>query len=313
MNRRQFLMSSACACLATATTAKVGTLLAREIPSADGSARLYRCGTPPPTPSEKIQANRVITALRSYRVNFRGTTTVPVRFHIIHQGQAGYLPDRQLKAQVALLNSAYAPANLEFKIVDVNLHENDAWFYHQPGTDAEAEMKTALGKDTAGSLNIYTAEPGGGLLGYATFPWWYNDTPQLDGVVLHHASLPEASNSPAWPYDLGMTAVHEVGHWAGLYHTFQGGCDAPGDDVADTAFEANAATGCPLQQPSACPGETRFDPVENYMDYSDDACMKHFTPMQYQRIKDMVGYYRSKLNPQTSRSALLDQVRKSVE
>ena len=80
-----------------------------------------------------------------------------------------------------------------------------------------------------------------------------------------------------------MTAVHEVGHWAGLYHTFQGGCEAPGDDVADTAFEANAATGCPLQQPSACPGETRFDPVENYMDYSDDACMKHFTPMQYQR------------------------------
>ena len=90
---------------------------------------------------------------------------MPVRFHIIHQGRAGYLPDRQLKAQVALLNSAYAPANLEFKIVDVNLHENDAWFYHQPGTD-EAEMKTALGKDTAGSLNIYTAEPGGGL-------WWH--------------------------------------------------------------------------------------------------------------------------------------------
>ena len=312
MNRRQFLMSSACACLAT-TTAKIGTLLAREIPSADGSARLYRCGTPPPTPSEKIQANRVVTALRSYRVNFRGTTTVPVRFHIIHQGQAGYLPDRQLKAQVALLNRAYAPANLQFKIVDVNLHENDAWFYHEPGTAAEAEMKTALGKDTAGSLNIYTAEPGGGLLGYATFPWWYNDTPHLDGVVLHHASLPEASNPRTWPYDLGLTAVHEVGHWAGLYHTFQGGCEAPGDDIADTAFEVNAATGCPLQQPSACPGETRFDPVENYMDYSDDACMKHLTPIQYQRVKDMVGYYRSKLNPQTSRSALLDQVRKSVE
>ena len=58
-----------------------------------------------------------------------------------------------------------------------------------------------------------------------------------------------------------------------------------------------AATGCPLQQPSVCPGETRFDPVENYMDYSDDACMKHFTPMQYQRIKDMVGYYRYQAEP----------------
>jgi hypothetical protein len=110
-----------------------------------------------------------------------------------------------------------------------------------------------------------------------------------------------------------MTAVHEVGHWAGLYHTFQGGCDAPGDDVDDTAYEASAATGCPLNQPSSCPGETRFNPVENYMDYSDDACMKHFTPAQYQRIKDMVGYHRSKLNPQTARSALLDQIRKSIE
>jgi pregnancy-associated plasma protein-A len=312
VNRRQFLMSSACACLAT-TTANIGALLAREIPSADGSARLYRCGTPPPTPSEKIQANRVITALRTHRVNFRGQTLVPIRFHVIHKGTQGYLPDRQLKAQVALLNTTYAPANLQFKIASVNLHENDAWFFHEPGTDAETEMKTELGQDPAGSLNVYTAEPGGGLLGYATFPWWYNDTPQLDGVVLHHASLPEASNPRAWPYDLGMTAVHEIGHWAGLYHTFQGGCDAPGDDVADTAFEANAASGCPLQQPSACPGEARFDPVENYMDYSDDACMKHFTPMQYQRIKDMVGYYRPKLNPQTSRSALLEQVRKSVE
>ncbi len=94
-----------------------------------------------------------------------------------------------------------------------------------------------------------------------------------------------------------MTAVHEVGHWAGLYHTFQGGCEAPGDDIVDTAYEQNAATGCPLRQPSACPGETRFDPVENYMDYSDDSCMKQFTPLQYQRIKDMVGYYRYQAEP----------------
>jgi hypothetical protein len=212
-----------------------------------------------------------------------------------------------------LLNRTYAPASIEFKIADVNLHENQSWFTHEPGSDAEIEMKTTLGTDTAGSLNMYTAEPGGGLLGYATFPWWYADTPQLDGVVIHHASLPDASRAQPWPYDLGMTAVHEVGHWAGLYHTFQGGCDAPGDDVVDTAYEQNAATGCPLRQPSACPGETRFDPVENYMDYSDDACMKQFTPLQYQRIKDMVGYYRYQLSPQTSRSALLAQIRKSIE
>jgi hypothetical protein len=241
---------------------------------------------------------------------------VPIRFHIIHQGSQGYLPDRRIKAQVDLLNSAYAPASLEFKILEVNQHENEAWFYHQPGTDAETEMKTELGKDTAGSLNIYTAQPGGGLLGYATFPWWYAGSPQLDGVVIHHASLPDPAlteSNPQWPFDLGMTAVHEIGHWCGLYHTFQNGCEAPGDDVADTAFEQNPAMGCPLQQPSACPGETNFNPVENYMDYSDDACMRQFTPMQYQRIKDMVGYYRYKLSPVTTRSSLLAQIRESLE
>lgn len=313
MNRREFLTSSACACLATAT-AKVATVFAQD--STPAPAKLTRCGTPLPTPAEKIQARRVVSALRANRVNFRGKTVIPVRFHIIHEGQRGYLPDRQIKAQMALLNKAYAPASLEFKIADVNLHENSAWFRHQPNTDQEVEMKNALGKDTATSLNIYTAEPDGGLLGYATFPWWYQEMPQLDGVVIHHASLPKAARpweSQPWPFDLGMTAVHEVGHWAGLYHTFQGGCDAPGDDIEDTAYEESSASGCPLNQRSSCPGETRFNPVENYMDYSDDACMKHFTPLQYQRIKDMVGYYRSQLNPLTQRSSLLAQIRESIE
>ena len=306
-------MSSACACLATAT-AKVGAVFAQD--TAPAPLKLTRCGTPLPTPAEKIQARRVVTALRANRVNFRGKTVIPVRFHIIHEGQRGYLPNRQIKAQMALLNRAYAPASLEFKVADVNLHENSARFRHQPGTDEEIEMKNALGKDTATSLNIYTAEPAGGLLGYATFPWWYRETPQLDGVVIHHASLPKAARpwvEQPWPFNLGMTAVHEVGHWCGLYHTFQGGCEAPGDDVEDTAYKENAASGCPLNQRSNCPGETRFDPVENYMDYSDDACMKHFTPVQYQRIKDMVGYYRYQLNPLTQRSSLLAQIRSSIE
>ena len=317
MNRREFLTSTACACLATAT-AKVDPLFAENAPAAAPAIpkRLYRCGTPPPTPAARIQATRVITALRSHRMNFRGKTVVPIRFHVIHDGQQGLLPDRQLKAQVAMLNTIYAPTGVEFKTIEVDLHENAAWFRHEYGTDQETEMKTALGKDTSGCLNIYTCEPGGGLLGYATFPWWLKDTPALDGVVLHHASFP---NSPRpwvqqpWPFDLGMTAVHEIGHWCGLYHTFQGGCDAPGDDLEDTPFEMGPAAGCPIDQPSACPGESRFDPVENYMDYSDDACMKHFTPQQLQRIRDMVGYYRFELNPQTSRSSLLEQVRKSVE
>jgi hypothetical protein len=279
-------------------------------------ARLYRCGTPPPTPAAKIQANRVITALRTHRMNFRGQTLVPIRFHIIHDGAAGKLLDRQLEAQVAMLNTIYKPSGVQFKTIDVQEYEQPEWFRHEYGTPAEGEMKTALGKDTDHCLNIYTCEPGGGLLGYATFPWWLAETPQLDGVVLHHASFPKSPTpwvQQPWPFDLGMTAVHEIGHWCGLYHTFQGGCEAPGDDVTDTPFEEGPAAGCPIDQPSSCPGETRFNPVENYMDYSDDACMKHFTPQQIQRVRDMAGYYRYKLSPQTSRSSLLEQIRQSIE
>ena len=312
MNRREFLMSSACACLATAT-AKIDPLFAEDAPA---PARLYRCGTPPPTPAAKIQANRVITALRTHRMNFRGQTLVPIRFHIIHDGAAGKLLDRQLEAQVAMLNTIYKPSGVQFKTIDVQEYEQPEWFRHEYGTPAEGEMKTALGKDTDHCLNIYTCEPGGGLLGYATFPWWLAETPQLDGVVLHHASFPKSPTpwvQQPWPFDLGMTAVHEIGHWCGLYHTFQGGCEAPGDDVTDTPFEEGPAAGCPIDQPSSCPGETRFNPVENYMDYSDDACMKHFTPQQIQRVRDMAGYYRYKLSPQTSRSSLLEQIRQSIE
>ena len=313
MNRREFVTYSVGACVACATT-KISAVLAEDASSAPVAPRIYRCATPPPTPSDQIQANRVRSALRAYRVNFNRTTVIPVHFHVIHEGQRGNLSDARLKSQVKLLNKVYAPALVEFKIGDVTRHEDEHWFRVEPGSPVNAAMKAQLGKDTEHSLNVYTCEPPG-LLGYATFPWELAERPDIDGVVLHHASLPGASEpwvEQPWPYDLGMTAAHEIGHWCGLYHTFQGGCVAPGDEIEDTAYEAEAASGCPIDQPSSCPGEQRFNPVENYMDYSFDECMKVFSRQQVGRIKDMVGYYRYQLNPQTARSTRLQQVREAV-
>jgi hypothetical protein len=252
-----------------------------------------RCATPDLTLAEVSRVERMASsAARARGVTTEalaalGNVSIPVAFHVIHSGSTGMLTTADLAAQIDVMNIAYAPWGYEFFIASVDYTDNAAWFTMRPGSLAERDAKATLVSSPESQLNFYTANPSGGLLGWATFPWNLADDPTDDGVVILYSSLPGGSLAN---YNEGDTATHEVGHWLGLYHTFQGGCRVLGDRVLDTPPERTSTNGCPATKDTC----TKYgaDPIHNFMDYSYDACMFEFTEGQDRRMDQMVMTYR---------------------
>ena len=210
------------------------------------------------------------------------------------------------------MNTDYAATGLHFVLEKTTRVQNANWFNKvAKNTTEQTNMKKSLRKGGARTLNIYTVgftSTPNNPLGYSTFPWYYASNPKNDGVVILYSSLPGGSEDG---FNLGRTATHEVGHWAGLYHTYQGGCKGDGDFVSDTPPEASPARGCPTGR-NTCSGSgpdrkstfpslilwgpvthlPLFPAIHNYMDYADDSCMTNFTPGQITRLRAQLSLYR---------------------
>ncbi|MCO6480355.1 MAG: zinc metalloprotease [Phaeodactylibacter sp.] len=270
------------------------------------------------------QAKRFIQQPKSL---LAGVITIPVVVHIVYDDPSEDITDAQVQSQIDVLNEDFRRANtdaantpadftgvaadieIEFCLATVDpqgaatsgitrtvttttpfLVRDNVKFTASGGIDAWP---------TGDYLNIWICEIDGGTLGYAQFP---GGPAATDGVVIDYRYMGRGGSAQV-PYNLGRTATHEVGHWLNMRHIWGDGDCSVDDFVADTP---NAGSPNYTGSPCTYPGpNTCIDAVgdlpdmfQNYMDYSDDACMNLFTQGQKTRM-------RALFEPEGARVSLL--------
>ncbi|KAF9885436.1 Cell cycle control protein [Aspergillus nanangensis] len=233
-------------------------------------------------------------------------------FHILSDEiHAGLVSDEMVTNQINTLQDAYQDALITYKLRGITRQVNASWARNED----EMAMKNALRKGSYSTLNVYfhtdlQSQDGDGapqtarsdarsdaggrqrVLGFCTLP-----DPSISRSSLRAAYAKDGCNvlaqtMPGGPldhYNRGGTAVHEIGHWNGLLHIFEGeSCspDNPGDYISDTPQQSKPTEGCPSSKDS-CPDNPGMDAIHNYMDYSSDDCYESFTPDQLDRMRHM--------------------------
>ncbi|RYP89646.1 hypothetical protein DL770_004224 [Monosporascus sp. CRB-9-2] len=261
--------------------------------AASGAVAQRACGAPAPTEEQIEIAQQFAVTEAADRVAGNSSRLAPINvnvyFHVLASSNSesgGYLSATTLDRQLDAMNEAFGPYNIQFTKAGADWTVNSNW----ANDGSELTMKSMWNSTkppgiTSDFVNNMR------YLGYCYFPTTVTTGSTdfyYDGCSILSSTVP---GGPETDYNLGMTAVHEVGHWFGLYHTFEGGCNGNGDYVADTPAEASEASGCPIGRDTC--SSAGVDPIHNYMDYSVDSCYEEFTPGQVTRINSYWDTYRA--------------------
>jgi hypothetical protein len=240
--------------------------------------------------------------LRSNNVETRAVVRIPVVVHVLYRTSTENISDAQIQSQITVLNQDFRRTNADRTTlwsqaadseVEFCLASRDPNGSATTGITRTATTVTSFGTNDAMKysnqggknawptdkyLNIWVCNIGGGILGYAQFPG--GGAYATDGVVIGYNYFGTTGTAVA-PFNKGRTGTHEVGHWLNLRHIWGDGPCGTDDFVTDTPESDAANYGCATGHVSC----GTVDMVQNYMDYSDDACMNLFTLGQKNRMQ----------------------------